>query len=82
MADLPVHRLAEAPPFTYCEVDIFGPFLIKQRRNEIKRYAAMFTCMTSRAVHIGITYSLNSDSFKQALRRVIACRGNIKVLLK
>ena len=82
MAGLPVHRLAEAPPFTYCEVDMFGSFLIKQRRNEIKRCAAMFTCMTSRAVHIGITHSLNSDSFKQALRRAIACRGNIKVLLK
>ena len=61
---------------------MFGPFLIKQRRNEIKRYVAMFTCMTSRAVHIGITHSLNRDSFKQALRRVIACRGNIKVLLR
>ena len=30
MADLPVHRLAEAPPFTYCKVDMFGPFMIKQ----------------------------------------------------
>ena len=24
MADLPVHRLAEAPPFIYCGVDMFG----------------------------------------------------------
>ena len=68
MADLPVHRLAEAPPFTYCGVDMLGPFMIKQRRNEIKRYGAMFTCMVSRAVHIKITHSLNSDSFIQALR--------------
>ena len=37
-------------------------------------------CMASRAVHIEITHSLNSDSFIQALRPVIACRGNIKVL--
>ena len=55
MAELPVHRLVEAPPFTYCGVDMFGPFLIKQQRNEIKRYGAMFTCMASRAVHIEIT---------------------------
>ena len=40
----------------------------------------MFTCIASRAVHIEITHSLNSDSFIQALRPVIACRGNIKVL--
>ena len=29
MADL-MHRLAEAPPFTYCGGDMFGPFVIKQ----------------------------------------------------
>ena len=75
-----MHRLAEAPPFTYCWMDIFGLFVIKQQRNEIKRYGAMFTCMANRAVHIEITHSLNSDSFIQALRPVIACRGNIKVL--
>ena len=31
-------------------------------------------------MHIEITHSLNSDSFIQAFRRVIARRGNIKVL--
>ena len=35
MADLPMHRLAEAPPFTYCGVDIFDLFVIKQGRNKI-----------------------------------------------
>ena len=59
---------------------MFGPFVIKQRRNEIKHYGAMFTCMASRAVHINITHSLNSDSFIQALRLIIAHKGNIKVL--
>ena len=56
--------------------------MIKQQRNEIKRYGygAMFTCMASQAVHIEITDSLNSEPFRQALRRVIARIGNIKVL--
>ena len=80
MADLCVHRLAEAPPFIYCGANMFGPFVIKQRRNEIKPYWAMFMCMASQAVHIEITHSLNSDCFIQALRRVIARKGNIKVL--
>ena len=80
MADLPVHRLAEAPPFTCCWIDMFGPCVMTQRKNEIKRYGAMIICMASRAVHIEITHSLNSDSFIQALRRAIARRGNIKVL--
>ena len=45
MAEVPVHILSDSPTFTYCGVDMFGPFLIKQRRNEVKCYGAMFTCM-------------------------------------
>ena len=43
MANLPSSRLMEVPPFTYCEVDMFGPFITKQRRSEVKRNGAMFT---------------------------------------
>ena len=35
-ADLPHDRLKEEPPFNHCGVDIFGPFLIKERRNTLK----------------------------------------------
>ena len=30
MADLPYCRVVEAPAFTFCGVDMFGPFMIKQ----------------------------------------------------
>ena len=33
MADLPTDRTIDEPPFTNCGVDMFGPFLIKERRN-------------------------------------------------
>ena len=39
MADLPSSRLMEVPPFTYCGVDMFDQFIIKQRRSEIKRWS-------------------------------------------
>ena len=55
LADLPMHRLPEAPPFRYCGFDMFGPFVIKQQRNGIKHYEVMFTCMGSWTVHIDIT---------------------------
>ena len=32
-------------------VQLFGPFKIKFKRSEVKRYGAMFTCLASRAVH-------------------------------
>ena len=80
MADLPLDRIEECPVFTNCGVDMFGPFLIKEGRKELKRYGALFTCLVSRAVHIESTCSLETDSFIQALRRFIARRGNIRKL--
>ena len=67
MADLPSCRSTET-----------GPFIVKQRRSEVKRYGAIFTCMASRAVHIEVTFSLDSDYFILALRQLIARRGNVR----
>ena len=38
----------------------------------------MFTCLASRAVHIQVSHSMTTDSFIQALRRLIARRGNVR----
>ena len=65
MADLPKDMFQEAAPFTYCAVDMFGPFKIKAKRSEIKSYGAMFTCLASRAVHIDVSHSITIDSFIQ-----------------
>ena len=48
------------PTFHLLWVDMFGPFMIKQHRNEVKHYGVMFICM-------GITHSLDTGSFIQAL---------------
>ena len=63
MANLPSSRLMEVPPFSYCGVDMFGQFIIKQRQSEVKWYGAMFRCKNSHAVHIEVTHSLDNDSF-------------------
>ena len=55
-----------------------GPFTVKQRRSTFKRYGAMFTCMASRAAHIEVFFSQDTDSFILALRRLVAWRGNIR----
>jgi hypothetical protein len=78
MADLPKERVTPAPPFTYCGIDYFGPFVVKQGRKEVKRYGAVFMCMASRAVHIETAVSLETDSFINALRRFIARRGPVR----
>ena len=80
MAKLPKERLVEAPPFTYCGVDCFGSFVIKERRKELKRYGVLFTCFSCRAVHIEIANSLETDTFILALRRFIGRRGNVRYI--
>ena len=61
--NLPVERITEAPPFTYCGVDMFGSFFKREKPSDLKRYGAMFTCFVSRAVHIEVTNQNDIDSF-------------------
>ena len=78
MADLPEGRFSCEGPFVYAGVDICGPFMIKEKRSEVKRYVALFTCMASRAIHLESTKDMSADSFILALRRFLARRGFVK----
>ena len=80
MADLPEDRFEQAAPFTYTAVDYCGPWYIKERRKELKRYVALFTCMPSRAVHLEVSNTMDTDSFIQALRRFLCRRGPVRQL--
>ncbi|XP_054762932.2 uncharacterized protein LOC129269456 [Lytechinus pictus] len=78
MAELPKDRLDPVPPFTYCGVDYFGPFTIRERRSDLKRYGVIFTCMSSRAVHLESANSLSSSCFINCLRRFLSRRGPVR----
>ncbi|GBP12683.1 hypothetical protein EVAR_10327_1 [Eumeta japonica] len=76
MADLPEERLAfRQRPFTHTGVDYFGPMEVTVGRRREKRWAALFICLTTRAVHMEVASSLSVDSMIMALRRFIARRG-------
>lgn len=78
MADLPKSRLEPAPPFTYCAVDYFGPWHVKQGISMVKRYGALFTCLASRVVHIEV-----ADSAEEALsERSAGIEGQTSLELK
>ena len=78
MGDLPSDRLTQEPAFTYCDINMFGPFLVRDGCKQRKYYGAMFTCMSSRALHIETTSSI--DSFILASRRLINWRGNVRMI--
>lgn len=77
MAPLPEARLGIVMRcFAHCCVDYGGPFVTKlTRRVTAKRYLCLFTCAATRAVHLEIAYSLDTDSFLNAFSRMIARRG-------
>ena len=78
MADLTKDRCIEVASFTHCGVDMFGPFVIQERRSDLKRYCVLFTCFAGRVVHIEVANAMDTDSFIQALRRFIARRGAVR----
>ena len=80
MADFPKERSTDAAPFTYVGMDMFGYFVTKEGRELLKRYGAIFTCLTSRAVHLEVVNSMDRDSFIMCLRRFIGSRGNVRML--
>ncbi|XP_052708862.1 uncharacterized protein LOC128183749 [Crassostrea angulata] len=77
ISDLPEDRLIPGqPPFSSVGVDIFGTWDIISRRTRggaanSKRWAALFTCLTTRAMHIEVVEEVTSSSFINALRRLI-----------
>ena len=79
MAALPRCRLTlYVRPFTFTGMDYFGLMTVTVGRRHEKRYGVLFTCMTTRAVHIEIAASLTTDSAISAVRRLISRRGKLK----
>ena len=83
MAELPEERVKPSPPFSFVGVDMCGPWEVTTRRTRggaahWKRWAALFTCLGTRAVHIEVVEEMSASSFINALRRFTAIRGSVK----
>ena len=75
MAPLPSARVTPGkPPFAFTGVDYAGPYTTTVGRRSAKRYICLFSCMTTRAVHLECAYALDVDSFLLALQRFTARR--------
>lgn len=66
----PYHR-----PFSYTGLDYFGPIEVTIRRQREKRWIALFTCLTIRAVHLEIATNLSSDACLLCIRNFVNRRG-------
>ena len=77
MGDVPSHRLAYfVPAFSYAIVDLLGPILVKVTRNvRAKRYVLVYSCLTTRAIHLELIEGLDADATLRALQNTFNLRG-------
>jgi hypothetical protein len=75
--DLPENRVSHDPPFTHTGLDFCGPLYVvnPDTKSEDKAYCLLFTCASTRAVHLELTTKLNNQEFLLAFRRFAARRG-------
>ena len=81
-APLPKMRVQEVPPFSITGVDFTGALYVKQHNGEEgKAYICLFTCATSRAVHLEVVTDLSTASFLLAFRQFAARRSLPQVIM-
>ncbi|XP_036330280.1 uncharacterized protein LOC118742367 [Rhagoletis pomonella] len=82
MGQLPADRLTPfVRPFTYTGLDYMGPFTITIGRRSEKRWIALFTCLTTRAIHLELAKDLTTDTCLMCLRNFM-CRRGIPVRIR
>ena len=55
--------------------------MTKFYHSQKKRYGCIFTCMSTRAIHIEMLYSLDAQSLSCAFKRFVAHRGGVTKIL-
>ena len=78
---LPEFRTEVSRPFQYTGVDFAGPLKYKVNKNENKAYVLIFTCATSRAVHLELTRSQTADEFQRKLNAFITRRTRPQLII-
>ena len=83
--DLPKFRLSCDYAFSSTGVDFAGPMYVKQIYNSgsnmFKAYILLFTCATTRNVHLELTPDMGSGCLIRALRRFLCRRGYVKLFV-
>ena len=84
-APLPAFRVKTHFPFTSTGIDFFGPMFVKNIYNDAdgiyKAYGVLYTCATSRAVHLDLVPDTSCLTFVRSLKRFIARYGISKLFI-
>ncbi|CDW57723.1 Peptidase A17 and DUF1759 and DUF1758 domain cont aining protein [Trichuris trichiura] len=80
MSSLPVERVKVAFALENTGLDFAGPIYVRRRRTCEKAYICLFTCMTTRAIHLELVTDMTAARFVLALRRFFARRGRPAII--
>ena len=76
--ELPGERVSDDPPFAHTGIDFAGPLYTSEKvenPEDAKAYVCLFTCASTRAVHLELTKRLSAEAFMLAFRRFTSRRG-------
>ena len=78
MGQIPTLSVAAGfPAFSNTAIDMFGPLQLRIGRKTLKEVQVIiFTCMTTRAVHLELVTDRSTDAFLMAFRRFASLRGH------
>ena len=82
--DLPTYRIAAEFAFTKIGLDHAGPLLVKDiyaGGTMYKAYICLFTCASTRNVHLELTPDLGVDALIRCLKRFMARRGVMELVI-
>ena len=82
MAELPTARVFDTHAWDTSGVDMMGPFGVKRTNSRAthKVYVALFTCFSTRSIHVELVNNMDADSFILALARFSARRPGLRHL--
>ena len=82
--DLPTTRVSDDPLFSHTGVDFAGPLYVHsldESTSSMKTYICLFTCASTRAVHLELVADLNVSSFLLSFHQFTSSRGLPAILL-
>ena len=79
--DPPHLRTQDVHPFTFTGVDFTGALYVQRDKQEVKVYLCLFTCATTRAVHLEIVQDLTAQTFLMAFRKFAARRSLPRIMI-
>ena len=81
MAPLPLERVAvKRFWFEHCKIDYMCGIKVKQGCNELKRYASIFTCITTCSTHLEIANDWSTESFLMAYHQFLTLTKSVTIV--